>query len=153
MLGSGRVQLRRPGRTTVYRPIRGYRLPRNESDPAPAAIVGLLGLALVGVLLATGILGPGEGGGGSVQGATPTPSLIAASPTREPLPTEEATEEPTSTPTPRPTARTHVVRPGENLTRIAQQYGVTVAQIVEANDLANPSQISVGLELIIPPPG
>jgi nucleoid-associated protein YgaU len=151
VLGSGRVQLRRPTRTRVYRPIRGYRLPRNENDPAPAAVVALLGLALVVVLIAAGMLGTGPVGEavGGVT-ATPTPS---ASPTQvaEATPSPEPTEEPAED-TPRPTDRVHVVQKGENLTKIAEQYGVTVKQIVEANDLDDPSQISVGQELKIPAP-
>ena len=149
VLGSGRVQLRRPGRTRVYRPIRGYRLGRNENDPAPAAVVALLGLALVVVLFAAGIIGtsPGEAVGGATPTAAPT---VTATPVEEETPTPEPSEEPTATP--RATQQLHVVQRGETVTKIAKQYGVTVQQIVDANDLDNPSQISVGQELIIPAP-
>jgi hypothetical protein len=147
VLGSGRVQLRRPGRTTVYRPIRGYRLPPNESDPAPMAVAALLGLALVVVLFASGFLG---GASESVQGATATPSPLAASPTRRP--SASPTAEPTPTATAAPTTIIHVVQKGEYLSKIAEQYGVTVADIVEANELENPSQLRVGQKLVIPPP-
>lgn len=44
----------------------------------------------------------------------------------------------------------HLVRPGENLSQIAQRYGVTVAAIVEANNLWNPNLIYVGQCLLIP---
>ena len=47
-------------------------------------------------------------------------------------------------------ARVHVVSRGENLTRIAAHYGVTVAAIVQANGIANPSRIIGGQQLIIP---
>lgn len=47
-------------------------------------------------------------------------------------------------------ARVHVVARGENLTRIAAQYGVTIAAIVEANGIANPSRIIGGQRLVIP---
>ena len=47
-------------------------------------------------------------------------------------------------------ARVHVVARGENLTRIAAQYGVTVAAIVQANGIANPSRIIGGQRLVIP---
>lgn len=147
MLGSGRVQLRRPGRTTVYRPIREYRLPHNESDPAPVAVAALLGLALVVVLFASGFLG---GASESVQGATATPSAVAASPAERSTPSPTA--EPTPTPTAAPTTTVHVVQKGEYLSRIAEQYGVTVADIVDANELENPSQLRVGQKLVIPPP-
>ncbi len=44
----------------------------------------------------------------------------------------------------------HVVRKGETLSAIASEYSVTVADIVEANDLANPDFIWVGQRLRIP---
>lgn len=46
--------------------------------------------------------------------------------------------------------RRHVVAPGDNLTAIANQYGVSVAAIVSANGIGNPDHIEVGWELIIP---
>jgi N-acetylmuramoyl-L-alanine amidase len=48
------------------------------------------------------------------------------------------------------TAGTHVVARGENLTRIARRYGTTVAAIVAANGIANPSRIFAGQQLSIP---
>jgi LysM repeat protein len=44
----------------------------------------------------------------------------------------------------------HVVRRGENLTRIARQYGVSVEAIAEANNIRNPSLIYIGQKLRIP---
>ncbi len=44
----------------------------------------------------------------------------------------------------------HVVSRGENLTRIAAHYGVTVAAIVQANGIADPSRIIGGQRLVIP---
>lgn len=46
----------------------------------------------------------------------------------------------------------HTVSSGESLFVIAQRYGVTIDAIVEANDLANPNQLSIGQQLIIPEP-
>lgn len=46
----------------------------------------------------------------------------------------------------------HVVQPGETLSVIARQYGVTITAIVQANNLPNPDRLSVGQELIIPNP-
>lgn len=46
----------------------------------------------------------------------------------------------------------HVVAAGETLGRIAEQYGVTISSIVAANNLTNPDRLSIGQELIIPPP-
>ena len=44
----------------------------------------------------------------------------------------------------------HIVKSGENLTRIAQQYGVTVNAIVQANNLTNPNVIHMGQRILIP---
>jgi murein DD-endopeptidase MepM/ murein hydrolase activator NlpD len=44
----------------------------------------------------------------------------------------------------------HVVRAGETLFAIAQQYNTTVEAMVEANGIADPSMIAVGQTLIIP---
>lgn len=48
------------------------------------------------------------------------------------------------------TGYTHEVQRGETLAIIAQQYGATIADIVQANDIANPNVISVGQVLTIP---
>ena len=65
---------------------------------------------------------------------------------------EERTASPaTSTPAAKPAAaRAHTVKRGENLTVIARGYGVTVAAIVQANAIANPSRIYAGQRLTIP---
>jgi LysM repeat protein len=46
----------------------------------------------------------------------------------------------------------HVVKAGQNLTQIAALYGVSVAAIVQANNLFNPNIIYVGQVLLIPVP-
>ena len=47
-------------------------------------------------------------------------------------------------------AQFHTVKRGQNLTVIARAYGVTVAAIVQANGIANPSRIYAGQRLAIP---
>lgn len=47
----------------------------------------------------------------------------------------------------------HIVQPGETLFRIAQTYGVTVDDLVAANNLVDRNLISVGQQLIIPASG
>ncbi len=47
---------------------------------------------------------------------------------------------------------TYTVQPGDTLFTIAQRFGTTISAITAANNLANPNQLSVGQELIIPPP-
>lgn len=49
------------------------------------------------------------------------------------------------------TQTVHVVSSGETLGSIARNYGVTIDAIVAANSLANPDQLAIGQELIIPP--
>jgi LysM repeat protein len=45
---------------------------------------------------------------------------------------------------------THVVQEGENLYRIALQYGLTWQQLAEANGITNPDSVFVGQILNIP---
>lgn len=58
-------------------------------------------------------------------------------------------EKPEDFPTAVP-AQTHTVQAGENLTAIAQRYGVSVQAIVSANNIPNPDRVAVGTALIIP---
>jgi LysM repeat protein len=46
----------------------------------------------------------------------------------------------------------YVVRPGDSVSEIAVRFGVTVAEIVAANDLENPDYIRIDQELEIPAP-
>jgi LysM repeat protein len=64
-----------------------------------------------------------------------------------------AAEPPASTPVPAPATPTpivHVVQAGEHLTGIAKRYETTIAAIVKANGIANPSYLRVGQRLSIP---
>jgi LysM repeat protein len=87
----------------------------------------------------------------------PPPSETVADPTAttEPAPTDASPPD-TAAPTPIPTTAvsgqlgTHVVKPGENMFRIALRYDTTVAAISQANNITNPNMISVGQELKIP---
>lgn len=60
------------------------------------------------------------------------------------------TTTPASTLAAPPGGQVHTVSAGETLSTIAARYGVTVAAIVEANNLTNPDRISLGQQLIIP---
>ncbi|MBP6786254.1 MAG: LysM peptidoglycan-binding domain-containing protein [Candidatus Promineofilum sp.] len=44
----------------------------------------------------------------------------------------------------------YVIQPGDSLFRIALQFGVTVDDIVQANNIVNPNLIIAGQELVIP---
>ena len=43
-----------------------------------------------------------------------------------------------------------VVQPGDKLVSIAEEFGVTVQELIDANALTNPDVLRVGQELIIP---
>lgn len=49
-----------------------------------------------------------------------------------------------------PSSRVHVVRRGDNLSRIARQYGTTYQALASANNIVNPNHIYVGQRLRIP---
>lgn len=57
---------------------------------------------------------------------------------------------PTAAPLGAPTPTIHVVQSGETLTFIAQQYGVSVQAIVQADQLTDANSIFVGQKLVIP---
>lgn len=82
--------------------------------------------------------------------ATATPEATAV-----PEATEEEEEEMEAEPMAEATAtavppQTHTVQPGETLTAIAKEYGVTVQALVDANQITTPNRIKAGTELIIP---
>lgn len=87
--------------------------------------------------------------------SSPQPSAVA---TEMPPPGETATALPSQpTPTPQQTAPSvpvegieHVVAWGETINIIAERYGVSVEDIVEANNLSDPDLIRAGDVLIIP---
>ena len=78
--------------------------------------------------------------------ATATPTL---SPTTLP-PTSTPTETPQPTPTILAAPLRHVVKSGDTVAAIAQQYGSTIKDIIQANGLGANGRLSVGQELIIP---
>ena len=82
---------------------------------------------------------------------TPTPSTTPT-PTETLIPSVTPTLAPTETPTlAGPT--TYIVEVGDNLTSIAEKFGVEVLLIMSANNLASADQIFVGQTLTIPPVG
>ncbi len=80
---------------------------------------------------------------------TLTPQLSPASST--PTATFTPTDMPTVTPTPPIAFRTHIVESGENPYLIADQYGVTVKEILTLNHIVDETMLQVGQELLIPP--
>jgi hypothetical protein len=131
---------------------------RYEAYPSLRTRVGLpslgggiprLGVAVIALVFAAGALffvGPmllGIGGQdvGSGTRATPIPTAAQATPTAEP------------TAPPAPTPRVYIVAKGDNMSRIAKKFGVTVDQILAANPkVKNADRIKEGQKLTIPVP-
>lgn len=81
---------------------------------------------------------------------SPTPlAAVTLGPTTAPLDTPGVAVTPLPTPAP-PTPILHTVQSGETLGALAQRYGVTVDDIMRANDLTDPNVLSVGQQLRIP---
>ncbi|MEP7378825.1 MAG: LysM peptidoglycan-binding domain-containing protein [Chloroflexota bacterium] len=94
---------------------------------------------------------------GGAANASPTPP-----PNTGPLPTFTPTPSPleTATPSPAPTVRpslggTYIVQPGDNLTIIANKYGISVAALIAANPQLLPPNYIIHADdvLNIPNPG
>ena len=86
-----------------------------------------------------GIGGPDRNTGGI--GASPSaPAGGLATPTAQP------------TPTAAPTPVLYVVQPGDTLSGIASRFGVSLAELIDANRerLPDPDRLNIGDELIIP---
>ncbi|HEY7295533.1 MAG TPA: LysM peptidoglycan-binding domain-containing protein [Dehalococcoidia bacterium] len=86
-----------------------------------------------------------------------TPALAqasVASPSPEPA---AATSTPAITPSPRPTPTAtpslYTVQPGDSLTRLAARFGVSLAELAAANQLAPNANLQTGQTLRIPPRG
>jgi murein DD-endopeptidase MepM/ murein hydrolase activator NlpD len=80
----------------------------------------------------------------SNHAAAPTPALVA--PKSAPALTASASPHAAGP----ASSEAHVVAPGETLTKIAHQYGKTVAEIAKANNIAPSSKVSIGDRIVIP---
>ena len=84
---------------------------------------------------------------------TVAPSVATVAPSTAPTPPVTATvAAPAATATAPAAAggQKYVVQSGDTLSGIADQFGVTVQQIIDANSLQNPDLLLPGQELIIP---
>jgi LysM repeat protein len=77
-----------------------------------------------------------------------------STPAAYPAPTETRPETQTEikTATPQPATKTYIVKSGDTLFQIAQDQGVSVDDLVNANHLSDRNVIRAGEELIIPSP-
>jgi LysM repeat protein len=80
-------------------------------------------------------------GGGEKATSTSSPISIL-------VPTETVVS--IATPTTARETKVYIVKPGDTLGTIADQFGTTVEAIVKANDIKDPDFIKEGQELIIP---
>jgi LysM repeat protein len=100
------------------------------------------GSAAIAFILATCLAALSACGDGDEE-ATPT-ATVTSSATATPRTTPEAT------PSPTPIRGTYEVQAGDTLSGIADQFGVDVEALAEANDIADPDLIYPGQVLIIP---
>ena len=105
-------------------------------------------LAVSVVLLASAALVVACGGGGDDKGSLDLSEVPTAT-MPDPLP-EAIIVGQTSGPT---AGTTYTVADGDSLSAIADRFGVSVEAIVEANDIAAPTRLSVGQVLTIPSAG
>jgi len=75
------------------------------------------------------------------------PARLPGVPISSPTP-----DSPRALPTPRVDPGQHIVQAGDTLGTIAQQYGVSLEALMQANGLADANLLSVGQELTIPAP-
>lgn len=84
------------------------------------------------------------GGGRTTEPVLPTPTVDLVAQVAEALPTE------TSTPVPTPTPYIYIVSSGDTLYEIAQSFGLSVEDLMEANGLEDANDLDLGQELMIP---
>ncbi len=114
-------------------------LPRLGIMVAALALAALVLFALPGLL---GWFGSNENNGALGPGASATPTAPAE------------TASPSPTVPPEPTPQVYVIRQGDTLSKIANRFGITLDDLLAANEdtIKNPDRISVGDQIIIPVP-
>jgi LysM repeat protein len=112
--------------------------------PLAGALLALVAAALVLFFVVPGLLKVGDDGGlGGGGGSSPSPATsIAPSPSAAP-----------ATPA-APTPQVYVVKQGDTLSKIAKKFGLTIDELIEANQttIKDPDKIGLGDQIIIPAP-
>lgn len=100
--------------------------------------------------------------GSSAEPSVPPVPILSPSPTETPATSTpesggDTVEDalipaPTVTPLPTPTLQSYRVETGDNLTRIARRFGVTLEALASANNLTDLNRLMPGDILIIPAP-
>jgi LysM repeat protein len=158
-------------------PSYGYQTLSPEPNRLPVVLAGL-GVLFLAMLIVPSVSGSSTSPAERLQQSTgpqlPSNSQAAAQPTAQPTGIAQATARPTARPTAAPTAEptedtssdqdepaieppagsdTYVVQDGDTLWDIAEEFGVSVDDILSANDLADENALQLGQELVIPPSG
>jgi LysM repeat protein len=111
----------------------------------------LLPALCTAVIVLTLACGEGKTGGtGNTQGLTDPRTVATATPWATPPPVvyvEGGEGGPGST---RPEAGTYTVQTGDTLYDIAQRFGVSVDELMEANEITDAASLSIGQKLVIP---
>jgi hypothetical protein len=127
-------------RYEAYPQIRpGRSMPGMPALPRIVVLAGALGIAALALFFLPALLGVGSND--DPPAATPSPTVVAT-PTPEP------------TAVPAPTPQVYVIKEGDTLTKVAQANGLTLDELLAANQdtITNPNRIAVGDEIIIPVP-
>ena len=54
---------------------------------------------------------------------------------------------------PAPSAQVYVIKQKDTLSKVAKRFGITIEELLAANpEIKNPDKISIGQQIIIPPP-
>ncbi len=135
----------RPRRYEAYPTIKqrvGLSMPSMPSFSRLGVMVIAIVVAAIALFFLPALLGMG---GPDEPGASPSPSAGGgAVPSASVAPT----------PTPAPTPFIYSVEPGDTLSSIANKFGVSLAELIEANreTLPDPDVLAIGDQLIIPVP-
>jgi LysM repeat protein len=86
----------------------------------------------------------------TAPGGLPTPAPAVAAETSTPTPADAAAATPADADAEPPAEEVYVVQPGDTLLAIATRYGITVDDILRANNLNNPDFVFAGQRLVIP---
>lgn len=131
---------------------------RLRRDVGQVALLAMMAVAFAVILVARFTGEPGQGGGAiATTSASPGATLavateVPASAAPTPAPSDSITPAPSVTPAPSSTDRatTYTVRRGDTLSGIAAEFGTTVKELADLNDISDPSRLRVGQVLRLP---
>lgn len=135
---------------------------RMRREVGQVAIVAMMAIAFAVILVARFTSESGQGAGVIANGS-PSPSATLAAPgvavsaaptapTASPSATTTPPSSVTAVPSPTATVRatTYTVRRGDTLSGIAAEFGTSVKELADLNDISDPSRLRVGQVLRLP---